>query len=168
VLSSEPLLLRPELPNGVPTIAPPDNGLGGRLVVLTPRGGCGKALMLIVFRIVLFGPFSPEGVLCFGSVALPPGVVGGGSCEVEGALRPLRGKPEAGEGESDSGVIGMPPILFLDFDIGKAGKAVVGGPYDGLEGRGIAAAIVGSMKEIEQCNCRQRNLLKSTIVLKVL
>jgi hypothetical protein len=74
-------------------VKPLDSGLGGRLVVLTPpgppRGGCGKALMLIVFRIVFPAPFTPEAARILGRDATP-GVVG--SEDVEGARNELLGR----------------------------------------------------------------------------
>lgn len=33
------------------------------------------------------------------------------------------------------------PVLFRVLGIGKAGNAAVGGPYEGLDGLGIAAAM---------------------------
>jgi hypothetical protein len=63
---------------GMAGVKPPDSGLGGRLVVRTPpRGGCGKAFILIVFLMVLPAAFTPGAVRNLGRVELPPGVVGG-------------------------------------------------------------------------------------------
>lgn len=135
------------LGSAVPGVAPPDNGLGGKLVVRMPRGGCGNALMLIVFLIVLPALFTPGVDFDFGSAEGPPGVVGSARCDPEGARRPLFGKLGAGaRDELESDGLGMLPVLFLVFVVGKAGRAVFGGPYDGLEGRGIAAAIVSRFR----------------------
>ena len=70
---------------------PPDKGLGGRLVVRTPpRGGCGKALMLIVFLSVFPALFTPGAVRSLGRVVLPDkGWLGDGLWDAEGARRPL-------------------------------------------------------------------------------
>lgn len=122
----------------------PDRGLGGRLEVrtfITPRGGCGKALMLIVFRIVFPAEFTPGGlpktlgvVRSFGRAGLlPPGV--DGRLDVEGARRPLLPIPPAFRLEA----VGTSPLLFRVF--GSAGKGDVGAPWDGPECRGIDVAI---------------------------
>lgn len=109
--------------------AAPDNGLGGKLVVLMPRGGCGKALMLIVFLMVLPAPFTPGVNFDFGSVELLLGVVGWVRCVAEGARRPLFGRLGGGTRDVlDSDPAGMFPVLFLVFETGKAGRAVLGGP----------------------------------------
>lgn len=106
-------------------ILPADRGLGGKLEVRTiPRGGCGKALMLIVFRIVLPATFTPGVDLNFGRVfckdALKSGV------PPEGARSPLFGKGV--ENPLESGIVGIAPMLFLVLVVGNAGKADVGGP----------------------------------------
>jgi hypothetical protein len=107
-----------------PGVKPPDNGLGGKLVVRTPPlGGCGNALMLIVFRIVFPAPFTPGAVRNLGrAVLLPPGV--DGRLDVEGARRPLFGNPPA----CRLAIVGTLPVLFRVFVVGNAGSAVVGGP----------------------------------------
>jgi len=100
--------------------------------------------MLIVFRRVFPAPFTPGVVRNLGSVVLAPGVVGKLEGPVdEGARRPL-----FDEVACRVETVGTSPVLFLVF--GKAGSAVVGGPYDGrpmVVGRGIDAAIfnVGDM-----------------------
>jgi hypothetical protein len=109
-------------------IAPPDNGLGGRLAVLIPRGGCGNALILIVFLIVLPALFTPGVDFDFGVVELPPGVVGSVRCVAEGARRPLFGRLGGVKEELDSEPFGILPVLFLVFETGRAGRAVFGGP----------------------------------------
>jgi hypothetical protein len=86
-------------------VKPLESGLGGRLVVLTPpgppRGGCGKALILIVFRIDFPATFTPEAARILGGGALP-GVVG--SEDVEGARSALLGRLGIGP-ERSSGVV---------------------------------------------------------------
>lgn len=75
-------------------------------------------------------------VLSLGRAALDPGVVGGGSADVEGARSALFGKLGAGPSSEVDGIL---PVLLRVFFVGNAGRADVGGPYDGLEGRGIEA-----------------------------
>lgn len=144
-MSADSLLLPMPLDKALPGSAPPDNGLGGRLAVRIPRGGCGNALMLIVFRIVFPAPFTPGVVLNLGRVVLPPGVVGAERFDAEGARRPLFGNRGGEVLILESEMVGMFPVLFLVFVVGNAGNAVVGGPYEGLDGRGIAAAIVNDV-----------------------
>lgn len=104
-----------------------------------PLGGCGKEFMLIVFRIVLPCAFVPVGrVLSFGSVLDKARPVSGGP--PEGDRSPVLGRGIVRSFES--GNVGMAPVLFLVLVVGIAGKADVGGPKDGREGRGIDAAIV--------------------------
>lgn len=141
-MSADSLLLPMPLDKALPGSTPPDNGLGGRLAVRIPRGGCGNALMLIVFRIVFPAPFTPGVVLNLGRVVLPPGVVGAERFDAEGARRPLFGNWGGEVLILESEMVGMFPVLFRVFVVGSAGNAVVGGPYEGLDGRGIAAAIV--------------------------
>jgi hypothetical protein len=144
--SADSLLLAEVLPGAIP----PDKGLGGRLAVrMPPRGGCGKALMLIVFLIVFPALFTPGVVRDLGRVELPPGVVGGGSCDVEGARSPLFGRLGVEAPDLKSDTVGIPPVLFRVFVVGNAGKAEVGGPHEGLEGRGRDAAIVDNFRRIE-------------------
>ena len=64
------------------------------------------------------------------------GLVGGAN-DAEGARRPLLGVPGA---DLLAGV-GMPPVLFRVLGIGKAGKAMDGGPLEGRDGRGSVVAI---------------------------
>lgn len=143
-LASVDSLLLTALWDGFTGIVPPESGLGGKLDVLTPpRGGCGKALILIVFLIDLPAPFTPGVVRNLGRVVSDaPGVVGRGSPAAEGARKEDFGR--RGGDPSDFAIsdgVGMLPVLFRLLT-GSAGKAVVGGPYDGLEGLGRAAAIV--------------------------
>jgi len=127
-VSAEPLLFGPG------PASPPDNGLGGRLVVRTPpRGGCGNAFMLIVFLIDLPAPFTPGPVRNLGRTVelpfgVPPGVPSGveGRLDTEGARRPLFGKPEASD--LRLAIVGTFPVLLRVFVVGRAGKAVFGGP----------------------------------------
>jgi hypothetical protein len=111
-----------------PGTNPPDNGLGGRLVVRTPippRGGWGNAFTLMVFLTVFPAPFTPEAVRNFGrAVLLPPGVEG--RLDVEGARSPLFGRVEASAFKV--AIVGTMPVLFRVFVVGSAGRAVVGGP----------------------------------------
>lgn len=56
-----------------------------------------------------------------------------------------RGMPGAELGVGDEGAACMPPVLFRDFETGnagKAGRAMLGGPFDGREGRGRVVAIL--------------------------
>jgi hypothetical protein len=143
--------------NELVAVRPPERGLGGRLDVRTPRGGCGKAFMLIVFRIVLPAAFTPGA-----AVALPvPGVVrslgrpvfGGGVLVVDGALRPLLGRGVCSPIRESDGIVNA-PILFRVLSAGKAGSADVGGPYDGRAGRGMVVAIVIVILRNDSCRSR--------------
>jgi hypothetical protein len=110
-----------------------------------PLGGCGNALMLIVFLIVFPAGFNAGVARNLGSAEFPVavGVVGGGIPEVvEGARSPLLGRLGGGVSELlKSEIAEIPPVLLRVFVVGNAGSAAVGGPYDGLEGRGIVAAM---------------------------
>ena len=123
-------ILPPALVGGT---TPPDNGLGGKLAVRTPpRGGWGKALMLIVFLTLFPAPFTPGVVLNFVRfVVLPPGDEG--RLDVEGARSPLRGSAGVAgvpgvEAALRFASVGMAPVLLRVLVVGKAGSAVVGGP----------------------------------------
>ncbi len=113
-----------------PACGPEDSGLGGRLVVRTPRGGCGNELMLICFFKTL--PDPADDVCNFVGVLVV--VVGAGSCEEDAARRPPPGvfTPGGFRPESEERVLGT----------GRAGKAAVGGPCRGFDGLGIVVAIV--------------------------
>jgi hypothetical protein len=64
-------------PPALAGVRPPDKGLGGRLAVRIPRGGCGNALILIVFLRVLPAAFTPGATFDFEGVLLPEvGLVG--------------------------------------------------------------------------------------------
>ena len=88
--------------------------------------------MLTVFRIVLPAPFTP-GVLGVGKAEVGAGE--GGGRKADGALIPLLG--------AVAGLLGvaMPPVLFLVFATGSAGREVFGGPAEGREGLGRAAIV---------------------------
>lgn len=105
--------------------APAESGLGGKLDVRAPRGGCGKELMLIVLRIVLPCEFVPAGrVLSFGSVLGKARLVSGGPPDDDRS--PVLGRGIVRSFESVN--VGIAPVLFLVFVVGIAGKAEVGGP----------------------------------------
>jgi hypothetical protein len=105
--------------------SPPDNGLGGRLVVRMPRGGCGNAFMLIVFLIVLPAAFTPGVDFDLEATLLPPGLEVVESWDEEGTRKPLFGMFGV---DAKSETAGMLPVLFRVFVEGSAGKADVGGP----------------------------------------
>lgn len=118
-------------------LPPAESGLGGRLVTRTsPRGGWGKELMLTVFLTALPVDAAVETALGWGSADVGAGVAGGRNV-VDGARRPLLGVV----GDL-FGPVGMPPVLFLVFATGRAGRATVGGPTEGRDGRGSAVDIV--------------------------
>ena len=116
------------LPDGAGVKAP-DKGLGGRLDVRTlPRGGCGKAFMLIVFLTVFPEALTPGVVRNFGRVEFVAGPVEVGRLVVEGTRSPLFGKLGGGMPLlSKLDRVGIAPVLLRAF-IGNAGSAVVGGP----------------------------------------
>ncbi len=109
--------------------------------------------MLTLFLKVLPAPFtgvaSPFG---WGNAVVGAGV--GGFRFIDGARRLLRGVvglvaipegrgiPGTGLEDGDEGATSVPPVLFRDFETGKAGKAIFGGPFDGREGRGRVVAIL--------------------------
>jgi hypothetical protein len=116
----------------------PESGLGGKLVVrMPPRGGWGNALILMVFLMLLPASFTPGAFRSFGRVALCGDV---GRFDVEGARRPLLGRLGAAS-DLKSESVGMAPVLLRVLVLGKAGRALVGGPRDGLDGRGSDAAM---------------------------
>lgn len=95
--------------------------------------------MLMVLRIVFPAPLTPGAVRSFGRVVLlPPGVEG--RLDADGARSPLFGNPKLSEAFRVA-MVGTIPVLFRVFVVGSAGRAVVGGPYEGLEGLGIEAAM---------------------------
>jgi len=107
--------------------SPADNGLGGRLLTRSERGGCGKELMLTVLRMVLPAPLMPETERGCGKAPVGAGLAGGRYVE-DGARNPVFGV---------AGVDLVLPVLLRVFDTGNAGSADVGGASDGREGRGI-------------------------------
>lgn len=114
----------------------PESGLGGRLAVLIPRGGCGNALILIVFLTVFPGVFTNGVDLTLGNVLLPE--LGVEICDDEGVRRPLFGMlGVAGKSDND----GTPPVLFRVLIAGRAGNADIGGPFEGLNGLGRVAIV---------------------------
>jgi hypothetical protein len=96
--------------------------------------------MLIVFRIVLPAAFTPGVLRSFGRAVVGAGVIGG-VCVLEGVRRPLLGKGVCNP-ILESAAVGIAPVLLRVFVVGIAGSEVVGGPYDGRDGRGIAAAML--------------------------
>lgn len=124
--------------------------------------------MLMVFLIVLPAPLTPGVDFDFGSAGLPPGVVGFVMCDAEGARRPLLGTAGVKLPDFDSEADGIFPVLLRVFETGNAGKAVVGGPYDGLEGRGIEACIVKMAMQDRICADEDRTRIykKRTVVLQ--
>jgi len=141
LVSVDSLLLDPPVVNALPGAAPADNGLGGILAVLIfPRGGCGKAFILIVFLIDLPAALIPGEACSLGRVELGPGLEGGRRLDDDGVRNPLFGR--LGASSLSAVGVSMPPVLFRVFGIGRAGNAEVGGPYEGLEGRGSAAAMI--------------------------
>lgn len=82
-------------------------------------------MILIVFLMLFPASFTPGGFRSLGSAVLPPGEAG--MLDVEGARSPLFGRlGAASDLESES--VGMAPVLLRDFVVGRAGRAVVGGP----------------------------------------
>lgn len=98
---------------------PADSGLGGRLDIRpSPRGGCGKALMLTVFLSVLPVALYPEAVLGVGKAPEGAGVAGGRRFE-DGVRRAF--------GDAGVDLVGgtaSPPMLFRVFPTGSAGRAI--------------------------------------------
>jgi hypothetical protein len=93
--------------------------------------------MLTVFLMVLPALLTP-GNLGLGIVDGSEGLLG--ITLADGARRPLLGVLGA-DLEDD----GMLPVLFRDFEIGKAGRAMFGGPCDGRDGRGsVVDMVVGT------------------------
>jgi hypothetical protein len=140
LVSTDSLWLLPGFEVALAGVRPPESGLGGRLAVRTPpRGGCGKAFILMVFRIVLPAAFTACVVRNFGSVA--DSAVDGDTPALEGARMPLLGSGVWDPILVSSDVV-VVPVLFRDFATGIGGNAVVGGPHDGREGRGRVVAML--------------------------
>lgn len=88
----------------------------------------------MVFRNVLPAPFTPEADRgCVGEEGAGSGDGGGWRLE-DGARRPLFGVVRL---DFVAGVARF-PVLFLVFPTGSAGRAMVGGPFVGLDGLGSA------------------------------
>ncbi len=128
--------------------APFDSGLGGRLVtLLSDLGGCGKELMLTVLRSVLPPALMLDTARGWRRLEVEPcdavpGKLVTDRLDTDGARKPLRGV---------FGVeVGMPPVLFRVFAKGRAGRAVVGGLFDGRELLGRAVVIM-KVRELEAC-----------------
>lgn len=119
------------------------SGLGGKLLdLLSPRGGCGNELILTVFRSVLPAAltapmaFTLARLLERGNVVVGTGV--GGVKILEGARRPLLGVDGADFTGACDGIFS---VLFRVLCTGKAGNAILGGPFEDRDGRGKAVAI---------------------------
>jgi hypothetical protein len=90
----------------------------------------------MVFLKVLPAALTPGVDLTFGKDK--PGLPG--TLTDEGARSPLRGIA-GGDSPNFESEEGRVPVLFRVLPTGKAGSAAVGGPKDGLDGRGNDAAI---------------------------
>jgi hypothetical protein len=114
-----------------------DSGLGGRLDIRSPRGGCGKEFMLTVFLIVLPAALMPDTALGWGCDPAATGDAGGRRVP-DGARRLVLGVPGVGLLERAAKF----PVLFLVLFMGNAGSAIVGGPFEGRAGLGRAVDIL--------------------------
>ena len=116
-------------------------GLGGTPlgVRVSPLGGCGKELMLTLLRRVFPAPLTPETAFGCGSAAVGAGP-GGARLIVEGVRRPDLGVP--GADLVDDECVGRFPLLLRVLFTGRAGRAMLGGPTEGRDGRGNVVAIV--------------------------
>ena len=95
-------------------------------------------MILIVFRNVFPALFTAGGrTLENEGDGVGLGLLAVGSRGVEGDLRPDLGNPWAA---CKFAAVGIAPVLLRPF--GSAGRAVFGGPSEGLPGRGIVAAMV--------------------------
>jgi hypothetical protein len=96
--------------------------------------------MLTTFLIDLPGvlsPETPETDLGVGRAPVGAGNDGGGNA-ADGARRPVLGV----FGVDLLAGVGRPPVLFRVLPTGSAGRAAVGGPLDGREGRGSEADMI--------------------------
>jgi len=96
--------------------------------------------MLTVFRNVLPAPFMPampDTERGWGSAVVGGGVAGGRRL-VDGARSPVLGAI----GANLVAGVGTPPVLLRVLPTGKAGSAIVGGPFDGRDGLGSEADMV--------------------------
>jgi hypothetical protein len=93
--------------------------------------------MLTTFLIDLPGvpsPETPETALGVGRAPVGAGSDGGGNA-ADGARIPVLGVL----GVDLLATVGSPPVLFRVLPTGSAGRAAVGGPLEGREGRGSEA-----------------------------
>lgn len=131
-------------------------GLGGKLLPrVSPRGGCGNELILTLFLNVFPVPLTATASFGCGSAVRGAGPAGG-KFIAEGALRPDLGVPGA---DLAIGVAGMFPVLFRVLLTGNAGKAMLGGPREGREGRGSVVVMMSNGyqgKEKKECARRFR------------
>jgi hypothetical protein len=112
--------------------------------------------MLTVLRRVLFPLLADCSAFGCGKAAEGAGLGGGGKL-TEGARNPLFGVAGAdlvGLGE------GMLPVLFLVLLTGKAGNDVLGGPKEGLDGRGSVVVIA----VLDLCSCPASRIMPSLCV----
>lgn len=116
-------------------------GLGGTplLVRVSPLGGCGKELMLTLLRSVLPTPLMAGASFGCGSAAVGAGP-GGAILIVEGVRSPDLGVP--GTDLAATACEERFPVLFRVLLIGNAGRAMLGGPTEGRDGRGNVVVIV--------------------------
>lgn len=91
-----------------------------------------------------------------GSAESGEGLGGGGRCDVEGARSPL-GVLGA---DLELGV-GMFPVLFRDLLTGRDGSAMLGGPFDGLDGLGRVVVMSKSFETMGQRIVRLQGQQKS-------
>ncbi len=139
-------------------ITPAERGLGGRLAARMPlRGGGGKALMLVVFLSVLPAAFTPGVLRGFGRAVIGAGIIGG-VCVLEGVRIPLLGNGVCNP-ILESAIVGTAPVLLRVFVVGMAGNEVVGGPYNGRDGRGIAAAMLATAPRSRMFCLREQTII---------
>lgn len=124
---------------------PDDKGLGGWLgTLLSPRGGWGNELMLTDLRSVLPALFAvADAERGCGNDEVGAGVVGGGNSVLEGARSPVLGAFVKDLAGVDGG---CRPDDFRVFATGSAGRAIVGGPFEGRLGLGSAVVILKPSK----------------------
>ena len=94
--------------------------------------------MLTVLRIVLPPVVIAETARGWGSAAVGAGVVGGRKV-LDGARRPLLGV--FGADLAPGVAVATLPVLLRVLPIGRAGRAVVGGPLEGRDALGSGAAM---------------------------
>lgn len=110
-------------------------------ILLSPRGGCGNELMLTDFRSVFPGIPLTAAETERGCNNAEPGVpaVGGGSSVEEGVRSPVLGVEVRDRAGVDGG---CRPDALRVLATGSAGRAIVGGPFEGLEGFWSAVVIL--------------------------